>query len=136
MSTPTVGFPRPVPDEETAPFWQGCREQRLLLQHCSDCRTWRFPPRPVCAQCRSTAYEWSEASGRGVVASFTICHPPVLPAFADRVPYNVVVVQLEEGPHLVSNLVSGEPSVGMAVEVTYVDVDDDLTLPQFAPADG
>lgn len=74
--------------------------------------------------------------GTGTVASFTICHPPVLPAFADRVPYNAVVVQLDEGPFLVSNLVDVPNEaiiVGMPVEVTFVDLDDDLTLPQFRP---
>ncbi len=68
--------------------------------------------------------------------SYTICHPPVLPAFADRVPYNAVVVQLDEGPFMVSNLVDCENddvTVGMPVEVRLVAVDDDLTLPLFAP---
>jgi len=72
--------------------------------------------------------------GTGTVASFTICYPPVLPAFADRVPYNAVVVQLDEGPFMVSNLVDVDNDaieVGAPVEVTFVDLDDDLTLPQF-----
>jgi uncharacterized OB-fold protein len=72
--------------------------------------------------------------GTGTVASFTICYPPVLPAFADRVPYNAVVVQLDEGPFMVSNLVDVDNDaieVGAPVEVIYVDLDDDLSLPQF-----
>ena len=72
--------------------------------------------------------------GTGTVASFTICYPPVLPAFEDRVPYNAVVVQLDEGPFMVSNLVDIDNdaiAVGLPVEVTYVDVGDDVTLPQF-----
>jgi len=72
--------------------------------------------------------------GTGTVASFTICYPPVLPAFADRVPYNAVVVQLDEGPFMVSNLVDIDNdaiAVGLPVEVSYVDVGDDVTLPQF-----
>ena len=72
--------------------------------------------------------------GTGTVASFTICYPPVLPAFTDRVPYNAVVVQLDEGPFMVSNLVDVDNDaiqVGLPVAVTYVDLDDDLTLPQF-----
>jgi uncharacterized protein len=72
--------------------------------------------------------------GTGTVASFTICYPPVLPAFADRVPYNAVVVQLDEGPFMVSNLVDVDNDaieVGSPVEVIYVDLDDDLSLPQF-----
>jgi uncharacterized protein len=72
--------------------------------------------------------------GTGTVASFTICYPPVLPAFADRVPYNAVVIELDEGPFLVSNLVDIENDdieVGLPVEVTFVDLGDDVTLPQF-----
>ena len=72
--------------------------------------------------------------GTGTVASFTICYPPVLPAFADRVPYNAVVVQLDEGPFLVSNLVDIDNDtieVGLPVAVTFVDLDDEVTLPQF-----
>ena len=76
--------------------------------------------------------------GTGTVASFTICYPPVLPAFADRAPYNAVVVQLDEGPFMVSNLVDIDNDaieVGLPVEVTFVDLDDDLTLPQFRVVD-
>jgi uncharacterized OB-fold protein len=67
------------------------------------------------------------------VVSFTICHPPVLPAYADKVPYNVVVVRLDEGPHLVSNLIDADPQVGLRVTVTFTDIDDKLTLAQFTP---
>lgn len=76
--------------------------------------------------------------GTGTVASFTVCHPPVLSAFADRVPYNAVVVELDEGPFIVSNLVdvaNEDLAVGLRVAVTFVDLDDELTLPQFRPTD-
>ena len=75
--------------------------------------------------------------GTGTVASYTICYPPVLPAFADRVPYNAVVVQLDEGPFLVSNLLDVDNDaieVGLPVAVTFVDLDDTVTLPQFRVA--
>jgi uncharacterized OB-fold protein len=68
------------------------------------------------------------------LVSFTICHPPVLPAYTDRVPYNVIVVRLDEGPYLVSNLIDADPAVGLRVTVTFTDIDDGLTLPQFRPA--
>ena len=123
--------PHPAPDADTAPFWAACREHRLLLQRCGDCGTWRFPPRPRCNSCRGDRSSWEPVSGRGAIASFTICHPPVLPAYADRVPYNVIVVELDEGPFLVSNLRDGDPDVGMRVEVTFTEVDAELTLPQF-----
>jgi hypothetical protein len=75
-------------------------------------------------------------SGLGAIASWTLCYPPVLPAFADLVPYNAIVVELAEGPFLVSNLVehdAGQLVVGTPVEVTFADVDEELTLPQFRP---
>jgi uncharacterized protein len=76
---------------------------------------------------------WEQASGKGEVISFTICHPPVLPAFADRTPYDVIVVRLDEGPLIVSNMLDVDPVVGMKVKVWFVNIDDDLTLPQFRP---
>jgi uncharacterized OB-fold protein len=75
-------------------------------------------------------------AGTGTVASYTVLYPPVLPAFADRVPYNAVVVQLDEGPFMVSNLLgvdNADLAVGMRVAVTFVDIDDEYTLPQFRP---
>ncbi|MDX6284951.1 MAG: hypothetical protein QOG53_436 [Frankiales bacterium] len=127
----TAPFPHPAPDAETAPFWEGCRRHELLLQNCANCAAWRFPPRPRCPSCRSDEFAWKQVSGQGRIASYTICHPPVLPAYADRVPYNVIVVELAEGPFIISNLMGADPSVDAPVEVTFVDVDDELTLPQF-----
>jgi len=129
-------FPHPAPNADVAPFWDWCRRGELRIQRCRDCGAYRHHPRPRCPDCTSASYEWAPVSGRGVVYSYTICHPPVLPAFADRVPYNAVVVQLDEGPFMVSNLVDCENddvTVGMPVEVRLVAVDDDLTLPLFAP---
>jgi uncharacterized OB-fold protein len=127
----TVQHPRPAPDADTEPFWEGCRHHLLLLQQCGECATWRFPPRPRCPSCRSQQFAWKATSGQGSVASYTICHPPVLPAYVDRVPYNVIVVELVEGPFMISNLIDAEPRLDAVVEVTFVDVDDELTLPQF-----
>jgi uncharacterized protein len=120
--------PRPVLDDDNAPFWLGCRDRRLMLQRCGSCGAWQFPPRSLCTSCRSADVSWEQASGGGIVSSYTICHPPVLPAYADRVPYNVIVVQLEEGPFLVSNLLDADPSVDLAVRVDFVVIDDELTL--------
>ncbi|HUI27753.1 MAG TPA: OB-fold domain-containing protein, partial [Candidatus Kryptonia bacterium] len=95
--------PIPVPNPDNAGFWEGCRNRELRLQRCRGCGTVRHPPRPMCPQCTSTEYEWMRASGRGTIYSFTIVHGPTLPVFQARAPYNVVVVQLDEGPYLVSN---------------------------------
>lgn len=129
-------LPRPAPGPVEAPFWEWCRRHELRLQRCSDCGTFRFHPRPRCHACTSAAADWTPVAGTGTVASYTVLYPPVLPAFADRVPYNAVVVQLDEGPFMVSNLLgvdNEDLEVGMRVAVTFVDVDDEYTLPQFLP---
>jgi hypothetical protein len=128
----TAAHPRPDPDPEQAPFWAACAERRLEIQHCDGCGVPRFPARASCPDCGSQERSWRAVSGRGTVWSWTRCYPPVLPAFAGRAPYDVVVVRLDVGPFLVSNLVAGEPSVGLPVEVRFVEVEDGFVLPQFA----
>ena len=129
-------LPRPLPGPDEAPFWEWCRKHELRLQRCEECGAFRFQPRPRCPGCASPRFSWSPVRGTGTLASYTICHPPVLPAFADRVPYNAIVVQLDEGPFMVSNLLgvaNDEIEVGMRVEVAFVDLDDRVALPLFRP---
>ena len=133
----------PVPDpanEDDAAFWAALREGELRIQHCVGCDAPRHPPRPVCAQCGSTERDWRVVSGAGVVGSFTVVHPPTLPAFADRTPYGAVVVRLDAGVFLVSNVIDcpvDELAVGMPVEVALTKiaadqaVGGDLVLPYF-----
>ena len=81
--------------------------------------------------------EWIKLGGRGKVYSWTIIYPPVLPAFEDKTPYNVVLVQLDEGIRMVSNLVdcdNDKIEIGMPVEVLFEKVSEDVTLPKFRPA--
>ena len=132
-------IPRPAPtspDDER--FWRALLEGELRIQRCAACQTYRHPPAPVCARCGAAESEWERASGRGEVWSFTIIHPPTLAAFAERVPYGAVVVRLDEGVFLDSNVVdcpNDALAVGMLVELTITVVDDDLTLPLFRRAD-
>ncbi|HLG91757.1 MAG TPA: OB-fold domain-containing protein, partial [Acidimicrobiales bacterium] len=134
--SPDPRFPRPAPGPVEAPFWEWCRRGELRLQRCGDCGRWRHHPRPRCPACRSPRYFWERASGRASVYSFTVCYPPVLPAFAEAVPYVAVVVRLEEGPFMVSHLLDCPPEaveVGMEVELAMVPVDEELVLPYFRP---
>jgi uncharacterized protein len=127
-------MPRPEPDDDSHPFWEGCREEKLLLQRCGECNAFRYPPRPVCPHCSAFGVDWVESSGRGRVYSWVIAHHPVHPAVVDRVPYNIVLVELDEGPRLVSNLVDTLPDeieVGQPVEVVFEHVSAELTLPKF-----
>lgn len=97
-----------VDDVDAAPFWQGTARGELLVQTCADCGQRRMPPRPMCFACRSLRAEWRPLCGRGRVWSFVVPHPPLLPAYQELAPYNVVVVELAEDPalRLVGNLVA------------------------------
>lgn len=129
----TAPYPRPDPlGEDDARFWSYVAAGELRLQRCGACATYRHPPKPVCAACGSVASEWIPASGQGEVWATTVIHPPTLPAFAARTPYAAVVVRLEEGVFLVSNVLDREPDdvvVGMPVEVVITEVEPDLRLP-------
>ena len=94
----------PVPTPETAPFWEGCREGRLLIQHCAACGHRQFYPRLLCTACGATAPAWIEASGRAVVESFTIVRQAIAPSRAPDVPYVLALVRLDEGPTLMTNI--------------------------------
>ena len=87
------GFILPLLEgDEGSPFWQGCARGELLVQACAHCGRRRMPPRPMCPYCRSTKRRWEATSGRATVWSYVVVHPPLLPAYAELAPYNVVVV--------------------------------------------
>ena len=92
---------------------------RLHLQRCSDCSTWRHPPRFRCARCGSSAWTWEPSSGRGRVFTWTVTHRPIDPAFVNELPYAVLVVELDEGPRVVGNLLGLEPA-GLTLELPVV----------------
>ncbi|MBM2825659.1 MAG: OB-fold domain-containing protein [Dehalococcoidales bacterium] len=126
-----------VEDWDTKEFWAHCKKHELVVQRCTDCGTFRHSPQAVCFNCQSWNYEWKKVSGKGVVFSYIICHYPAMAAVKTRVPYNVVLVELEDAgkQRMLGNLIDGTPNedihVGMPVEVTWEDIDDTLTLPQW-----
>ena len=131
----TKPLPRIGPDNQ--PFWDGCKRHALLLPFCAACGKPHLPPGPVCPFCFADRLDWRPASGRGVVTSWTVVHQPWFPAFKAELPYNVVQVELAEGPRLTANIVElGAETlrVGMPVEVVFDDVTPDVTLPRFRPA--
>jgi hypothetical protein len=128
--------PIPEPDEASRPFFDAALSGRLLLMKCGTCETVRLPSRQHCDACLSTEVEWVEASGRATVRSFGIMHQRLHPAFADEIPYNVAVVELEEGPRLPTNLVgiaNDAIRVGMKVVLEW-ERHEDVALPKFRPA--
>ena len=129
---------RPVPEvtPALAPFFAAAREGRLLMQRCAGCGALRFPPREICSACLTTEATWQPVSGRGVIFSYNVMHQVYHPAFAAVVPYAVVVVKLEEGPKITSNLVDcplETITVGMPVEVLFEQVSPEVSLPKFRP---
>jgi uncharacterized OB-fold protein len=126
--------PRPRISPDNKPFWDGCQRHELVLPTCEDCGRAHLPPGPVCPFCFSDRLHWPKASGRGVISTFVVVHKAWFPAFAGEIPYNVVQVELEEGPRLTANVVGAKPedlAVGRAVEIVFDDVDDALTMPRF-----
>lgn len=126
--------PRPGINDDTAFFWEGVAQGRLLAQRCGGCGALRHPPRPGCPACGSLSWDPATLSGLGEVYSFVVYHHPPHPAF--EVPYVVAVVALAEGVRMVSNIVGIAPSdvrIGTPVEVSFERVDGELVLPLFRP---
>jgi uncharacterized OB-fold protein len=127
---------RPLPSrpEYEDPYWEGARKRELRLQRCARCDLLRYPFSPVCTECLCEEATWIKASGRGTLCSWTIYHQSFQPYFADKVPYVVGLVDLEEGPRLTTNIVEtpfDALEIGLPVEVVFETVDDEVTLPQF-----
>ena len=126
--------PLPRPTELSEPFWAGCREGVLRVQRCEDCGHLVFVPRPMCPSCQHTELTWVDSAGQGRVYSFTVVHRAPSPSF--EVPYVVAIIELEEGWHMLSNIVDcpvDEVRVDMPVQVTFREMSEEITLPYFHP---
>jgi hypothetical protein len=129
-------FDLPTPDFESQPFWDGAREQKLLIKRCLECGATHFYPRPFCPKCWSDRVEWLEASGRATLYTWSVVYQNDLPPFNERVPYVAAVVDLAEGPRMMTNVVECEFDAlapGMELEVVYQPISDDVTIPVFRP---
>jgi uncharacterized OB-fold protein len=137
--TQTVQKPIPVPDEISAPFFDGARGGKLMLQHCTACDGWSFPVRERCPHCFAGSLQWRAASGKGTLYTFAIMHQVMNPGFAGQVPYNVSQIDLAEGVRMVSNVVgvaNADLRIGMALEAVFDDVGEGVHVPKFRPATG
>lgn len=127
---PQIPLPRPTPLSQ--PHWDGCREGVLRVQRCNGCGSFVFVPKPVCGGCLGNDLSWVESSGRGTLYSYTTVERPQQPSF--EVPYTVAIVELEEGWHMLSNLIGIAPDdveIGMPLEVSFERMSDEITLPYF-----
>lgn len=130
-----AGIPLPEPTVLSQPFWDGCVVGELRYQRCTACGRAEFDPNRLCRGCGSDALAWQIGAGRGTVYSYTEVTRPQTPAFTS--PYVVVIVELDEGYHMVSNIVGCAPAdvrIGMSVAVEFHEVEHGVVLPYFAPA--
>lgn len=112
--------PRPQLDGLTGEFYAWCALRELRFQRCAECQQWRHPPRVSCAACGSNDWSWEKSSGRGQIFTWTVVHQALHPAFAELVPYAVVVVETEEGVRIVTNIKDiSSLRLGLSVTVDY-----------------
>ena len=118
--------PMPVPTEISAPFWEGLKAERLLIQQCNQCNDWVFYPRRHCPQCLAHDLSWREVSGGATLYSFTVTRIATLPDFADEMPQMLAVIELDQGVRINSNLVGldeSEVKIGMRLQPVFAEVD-------------
>ena len=123
--------PYPAPTPETEPFWEGLRNEQVLLQRCDDCNSWIFYPRSNCSNCLSTELKWHQVSGEGTLYTFTVTRQATAPHFVDEVPQLIAMIDLREGVRLTSTLIADETDklrVGASVEPVFDHVNDEVTL--------
>ena len=130
-----VKRPLPVPTPETLHFWEGTRAGELRLQRCDECHHIYFPPRPFCPKCASRKVSILKASGRAILYSYVINHRPA-PGF--EAPYAIAIVQLAEGPRMMTNIVGCPQTpealqLDMPLEVVFEKQTETITLPLFKP---
>jgi len=132
------GYAKPLPKIGVydKPFWEYAKRHELRMQRCKQCGNVWFPPAPVCNDCLSQEYEWKLMSGRARVVSWVIFHQLYITGFKDEIPYASVLVHLDEGPEMITNIV-GLPNeqlkVGLPVEVVFEDATPEISIPKFRP---
>ena len=126
----------PRPTELSRPYWDGCGEGILRLQQCLECSRFQFYPRIICSHCGSSQLHWQVASGRGVIASFTIVQRGISAAYP--APYVVALIDLEEGPRMMSQVIDPDPRrlhIGAPVDVAFESWSEGIKLPVFRLSD-
>ncbi len=129
----------PTIDDRNRPFWEGAKGRELRLLKCRSCGDYRYQDFKICPSCGDEGADWVAVSGKGKIWSFCFFHKIYFPQFKDKMPYNVIVVELDEGPRIYSNLVGSEDSemrIGLRVEAFFEDVTEEVTLVKFQPSAG
>jgi uncharacterized OB-fold protein len=130
----TAEMPLPTVTPLTAPYWEGLAAGELRFQRCGHCGNAWLPAREECPRCLSDSVVWEASSGRGRVISWVVYHSAVHPAFADRVPYNVAIVELDEGPRLITNINAPEEALAIELSVTLsIEPESGISVARFDP---
>lgn len=133
-----TSYDKPLPEigDDNRAFWEGTRSGELRMQQCDRCAHIRYPISHLCPECLEERHRWVRLSGRGEVFCTVVFHQVYNKAFAADVPYNVSLIQLDEGPRMFSNVVGVPPeqvAVGNRVRVVFDRVTEEVTLPRFTP---
>ncbi len=126
--------PLPQPTDLTRPYWEAAARGELHMQHCGACGQWQFYPRPFCIHCEAEALQWRAVSGLGRIYTYTVNHRAPNPFMKARLPYVVAIVELDEGPRLMANVLGNavdRAGIGKRVKVTFETASEEVTLPQF-----
>ena len=126
--------PMPVATEATQAFWDAARDHRLVVQSCTQCGKRQFFPRAFCRHCLAPDLRWAPCSGHGSIYTFTVNHRAANAHMADKTPYVVAIVTLDEGVRMMSNIVDCRPEdvrIGARVSVCWLDTEGQPSLPQF-----
>jgi len=131
-----MAYPHPVPTALTRPFWDGCRDHKLMMQECTGCGRLRFYPSEGCQHCRSTDYTWTRVSGRGRIYSWIVVHRSVDPVWQARTPFVTGIIELEEGmgvlvPGLILGMAPDAIEEAMPVHVEFEQTDAETTVPRW-----
>ena len=131
-------YDKPIPQvtDLNRPHWEAAKRHEFVIQKCHDCGHMWFPPMTICSTCLSTDIDWVQPKGTGKVHSFIVYHQAWLPGWLKVTPYNVAIIELDEGPRFINNIIGIENDqieVDMPVEVTFEDVSADIVIPKFKP---
>lgn len=132
--SPGLGRPRPRPSALTEEFWASARRRVLVRPVCRACHRSFFTPQIACPTCLSEVWAYEPSSGRGTVYSASVVHRAPFPGL--ETPYQVGIVDLEEEWSMLTNITDprlGATPIGTAVEVTWVEISEELVLPAFRP---
>ena len=133
----TTRYDLPIPDRYTQVWWDAAAEHRLLVVRCRSCGVAHYYPRPFCPRCGSDDVAWEEASGDATLYTWSVVHHNDMPPFRDKVPYVAAVVDLAEGPRMMTEVVGAGADrlhVGMALRVDFEELDEGFCRPVFRPA--